>query len=616
MKLLISFCNSKPIDELNHEGTTPLAIIDTSNNQLTWIKLPLELKFNSITGLSQNTTHIFAAFSGEQIGIFSINKLTLDVKHTLIKYIYDPHSIAVIDNYLYIVSTGNDTVFKHEILPDNYISQKGKIFWKPKGSKGLLDTHHLNSLFYSPSNLLVSGFGPKENKRWSSAKNGYIYDLINNKYVIKNIYHPHSIFKDIKLKVCESSTSSILINGSKELSVDSGYVRGLYKKSNSYYIGISSGRKVSKSTGITNNPAEKGEIQINCKLVFGKNNKYYFYDFSTFHKEIYAIIPVNISTPTINTLFALNKFQACYSKKNKTIYLSTPTQNDWKYSTPEFEFLQSNPEIELTTGWAGHKNFAYDLVTNTNPKTIVELGTFYGFSLFSMAQAVKDNNYKTKIYGIDTWKGDKHAGRLTDNTFLEVKSVIKKHYSELNIKLIKSLFSHALNKFENKSIDILHIDGLHTYNAVKKDFLSWLPKLSENGIIIFHDTNVTKHDFGVKVLWDELKKKNDHWEFFHSNGLGIIFLGHAPKNNYKYLLNSYYTNISVLEKEISQNKQKVLELVSTNTNQSNTILSQNISILNLENSLYKIQSSKTYRIWQKYNEIKRLLFRSQYEKKS
>jgi len=49
--------------------------------------------------------------------------------------------------------------------------------------------------------------------------------------------------------------------------------------------------------------------------------------------------------------------------------------------------------------------------------------------------------------------------------------------------------------------------------------------MSDKGIILFHDTNVRKRDFGVFELWNEVSETYLNFEFFHSYGLGVLGVG-------------------------------------------------------------------------------------------
>jgi tetratricopeptide (TPR) repeat protein len=93
---------------------------------------------------------------------------------------------------------------------------------------------------------------------------------------------------------------------------------------------------------------------------------------------------------------------------------------------------------------------------------------------------------------------------------------------------VRSTFDDALSHFADGSIDLMHIDGLHTYDAVRHDFDSWRPKLSENAVVMLHDTNVRERGFGVFRLWAEIATGRPHFEFLHGHGLGIVATGRAP----------------------------------------------------------------------------------------
>jgi len=196
--------------------------------------------------------------------------------------------------------------------------------------------------------------------------------------------------------------------------------------------------------------------------------------------------------------------------------------NDWRYHNPIFEFEEKLKGVAHP--WSGHKYFAYDLVANIRPKKIVELGTHYGVSLWSFCQAVKDQNIETEINAIDTWKGEKHSGFYGEEVFGKVNDIKRGFYPGLKINLVRKTFDEAVSDFKDNSIDVLHIDGLHTYEAVKHDFETWLPKVNKNGIVLFHDIKVGEDDFGVYKLWEELKKRYITIDFFQSYGLGVLFL--------------------------------------------------------------------------------------------
>jgi len=171
-----------------------------------------------------------------------------------------------------------------------------------------------------------------------------------------------------------------------------------------------------------------------------------------------------------------------------------------------------------------HVPFAFWLVDVLRPISIVELGTWQGMSYLSFCQAVKAIGYPAVACAVDTWTGDVHAGWLEPKDLETLRAIHDPKYGSFSTLKV-STFDDALDDVEDKSVDLLHIDGLHTYEAVRHDFETWRPKVSGRGIVLFHDTREFRADFGVHRLWAEVSAGKPHFEFHHGHGLGVLGVG-------------------------------------------------------------------------------------------
>ena len=181
----------------------------------------------------------------------------------------------------------------------------------------------------------------------------------------------------------------------------------------------------------------------------------------------------------------------------------------------------------VVSAWAGHVPFGHWIVRATGPRVLVELGTEWGVSYSAFCEAVARDQLDTRCFAVDTWRGDEHSGLYDEHVYADLCRFHEARYGAFS-RLLRCTFDEALPHLPDNSIDLLHIDGLHTYDAVRHDYDSWLPKLSDRGVVLLHDINVREREFGVWRLWEELRARHPSFEFLHSHGLGILAVGTTP----------------------------------------------------------------------------------------
>lgn len=178
----------------------------------------------------------------------------------------------------------------------------------------------------------------------------------------------------------------------------------------------------------------------------------------------------------------------------------------------------TNLDDTPATAWSGHRAFAEWLVKELNPNVIVDLGVDYGFSTFSFAIPRIGH-----VYGIDNFTGDTFVG--TDENRLKYNFVTMKReklHLQDNLTLIEGDFNEVAETWDKK-IDILHIDGSHNYEDVKKDFETWSKFLNDDGVILLHDTCIESafgNEYGVKRFFEEIELPK--FTFTHCFGLGVV----------------------------------------------------------------------------------------------
>lgn len=130
--------------------------------------------------------------------------------------------------------------------------------------------------------------------------------------------------------------------------------------------------------------------------------------------------------------------------------------------------------------------------------SMVEIGCYVGDSTRQFAKNFKEVNC------IDPWENGYDDNDLSSHKY--PMTVIESQFDLLmdefsTIKKYKMKSGEAVSIFEDRSLDFVYIDGLHTYDGVKNDIEKWLPKVKNGGFIGGHDYN-NKHHVGVKPAVD------------------------------------------------------------------------------------------------------------------
>ena len=225
---------------------------------------------------------------------------------------------------------------------------------------------------------------------------------------------------------------------------------------------------------------------------------------------------------------------------------------------------------EKESAWRGHTPFSGWLLHILKPKIFVELGTHWGISYFSFCQVVREEGLETRCYAVDTWRGEDQAGRYDEDVYKFVSQYNHDNYSAFS-SLLRMPFDEALESFSDQKVDLLHIDGYHSYDAVKHDFESWRPKLAPGAVVLFHDTNVRDAGFGVWKFWEELQENYScTFEFYHAYGLGILQFEDSSNrtksgwinlwNGHEKLLQDYFSTLGARQLERHRFTQLVTEV--------------------------------------------------------
>lgn len=146
-------------------------------------------------------------------------------------------------------------------------------------------------------------------------------------------------------------------------------------------------------------------------------------------------------------------------------------------------------------------------------RRILEIGYFIGYSALMFTAALADSGKPGKVVSIDI--EDRQAGRY----FMGIQDGLR-HLHEL-VTGDSASVTDRVSECLGGPIDILLIDGDHSYEACRRDFDCYAWRLAEDGILLVHDN----YDARVRRVLDEV----EGWNFVNLGGWSGLTVGTRSK---------------------------------------------------------------------------------------
>lgn len=135
---------------------------------------------------------------------------------------------------------------------------------------------------------------------------------------------------------------------------------------------------------------------------------------------------------------------------------------------------------------AREKDLLFRLARSRSAGNLVEIGSYLGASSCALAAGIADNDGQGHLYCIDTWGNDAMTEGKKD-TMGEFATNTRVFASR--ISTVRGFSTDVVDEISKRvsSVDMLFIDGDHSYEGCRADWLAYKPLLARNAIIVCHD---------------------------------------------------------------------------------------------------------------------------------
>ena len=143
-------------------------------------------------------------------------------------------------------------------------------------------------------------------------------------------------------------------------------------------------------------------------------------------------------------------------------------------------------QIPFHSGLGDLAQLLHGLTRSAKPEICVEIGSARGKSTCYIGLALKENGHG-KLYAIDPHEKTNWNDDLSVDTFELISHNLRAVGVTEQVEIIRKTSDQVAENW-TKTIDILFIDGDHSYDGVKRDWDLFAPHVREFGVVIFHDT--------------------------------------------------------------------------------------------------------------------------------
>jgi predicted O-methyltransferase YrrM len=164
-------------------------------------------------------------------------------------------------------------------------------------------------------------------------------------------------------------------------------------------------------------------------------------------------------------------------------------------------------ELARVPGWCTQDKALklYECAVGHGAKLVLEIGVYGGSSFFPLSLAMKQTGGTAA--GVDPWAVESCLEEMEnpankawwgsqdlESIYRDFMARLRQYGVHNNIVVHRQKSCDVIDRFEDGSVDILHIDGNHCEKMAYEDSVNFLPKVKVGGHIFFDDVNWTERE--------------------------------------------------------------------------------------------------------------------------